>query len=305
MPVSQGTRGRIAVVINPISGARGRPEEARQRAALAADLLHARGVDAEVLMTESPGHGRALTLGALARGASIVVAWGGDGTVNEVASALVGRDAVLGVVPSGSGNGLARELRIPCDPEAALRVAVEGRTRRIDAGELNGRLFFNVAGVGLDAEVAHRFAARPAGAPRGFLRYLQIAARELCTFEPAGHTIEAEGVTIRLRALIIAFANARQYGNRAVIAPHARLDDGRLDVVAVAYRRPWTALWQAPALFAGCIDRVPGVTMTQAAHVMVTSDRGVRCHVDGEPYAGGTSLVARAHPGALRVQVAG
>src|SRR5262245_20218832 len=104
------------------------------------------GLRAEVFLTERGGHARELATGALERGATVVVAWGGDGTVNEVAAALAFRHAALGVVPSGSGNGLARELGIPTDPAAALTIALAGRLRVIDCGELDGRLFVNVAG---------------------------------------------------------------------------------------------------------------------------------------------------------------
>jgi YegS/Rv2252/BmrU family lipid kinase len=229
------------------------------------------------------------------------VAWGGDGTVNEVASALAFREASLGVVPSGSGNGLARELALPVDPTAALTVAVTGPTRIIDCGELAGRLFVNVAGLGLDASIAHQFAAL--GARRGFRRYLQIGARELWRYEADDYTITADGRTIRARALLVAIANARQYGNGAIIAPRARLDDGRLDLVVVADRPVWRTLARVPDLFRGRLGRVPGVTMTIAADIAITSAREMLCHVDGEPFVDGASVRARAHAQALRVRV--
>jgi diacylglycerol kinase family enzyme len=110
-------------------------------------------------VTERPGHAHQLARAALARGISTIVAWGGDGTMNEIASALAYTDAALALVPSGSGNGLARELGVPFDASAALDIAFNGRLRTIDAGEIEERLFFNVAGIGLDARVAHRFAS--------------------------------------------------------------------------------------------------------------------------------------------------
>ena len=275
---------------------------ARERAGRAALLLARRGLDPQVLVTERPGHARELTQALLAQGATTVVAWGGDGTVNEVASALAFRDATLAVVPSGSGNGLARELRIPCDPERAFAVAFGGRACRIDAGELDGRLFFNIAGIGLDARVAHRFAADGL-VRRGFSRYLEIMAQELFTYKPDDHTVVTDGTPVRVRALLIAIANARQYGNGAMIAPAARVDDGKLDVVIVASRSPFAALVQVPRVFLGQIARIRGVTSVPAVEIEVTSAHPVLYHVDGEPFVGGASLAARPRPGALRVAI--
>ena len=292
----------VAVIINPISGTGGRMEVARARAERAAALMAGRGLDAQVFMTARPGHARELAAGVLAGGATIVLAWGGDGTVNEVASVLAFRDATLAIIPSGSGNGLSRELGIPLDPARAFDVAFGGRECRIDAGELDHRLFFNIAGIGLDARVAHRFAADGL-VRRGFLRYLEIAAQELLTYRADYHTVVTDGATVRVEALLIAIANGRQYGNGALIAPAARLDDGRLDVVIVAGRSPLAALVQAPRLFTGQIARAPGVTSVQAVDIEVTSAHPVVYHVDGEPFVGGASIAARPHPAALRVMV--
>lgn len=293
---------RVAIVINPISGGGGRLDVARRRAELAAAVTARHGVDAEVFVTERPGHARELAAAALAQGASLVIAWGGDGTVNEVGSALAFRDATLGLVPSGSGNGLARELHVPSDAERALELALAGCERRIDAGELDGRLFFNVAGIGLDARVAHRFAVNGL-VHRGFRRYVTMTARELFTYEPDYHTIVTDGRTQRVRALLIAIANARQYGNGALIAPAARLDDGQLDVVVVPARSVLRVLWQVPRMFSGQIAKVPGVTTTPATDIQVTTGRPLLYHVDGEPFVGASAVRARPWPAALRVAI--
>ena len=255
-----------------------------------------------MLVTERAGHARELTQAVLAQGVTTVVAWGGDGTVNEVASALAFHDAALVVVPSGSGNGLARELRIPSDPGCAFAVAFDGRTCRIDAGELDGRLFFNVAGIGLDARVAHRFAADGL-ARRGLGRYLAVTAQEFFTYKPDYHTVVTDGTALHVRAMLIAIANSRQYGNGAVIAPAARVDDGTLDVVIVEGRSALAALAQVPRLFMGRIAHARGVTSVPAVEIEVRSQHAVPYHVDGEPHVGGASMTARPRPGALRVAV--
>ncbi len=267
----------------------------------AAALVVSRVPSAEVFVTERQGHARDLTHAALGRGASVVVAWGGDGTINEVASALAFRDASLAIVPSGSGNGLARELGIPFDAGAALDVAFGTRERTMDAGELDGRLFFNIAGCGLDARIARRFAELN-GARRGVARYFEITARELTGFEPDEYTIVTDGVARRVRPLIVAFANARQYGNGAMIAPSARIDDGQLDMVVVGHRAPWKVLLQVPRLFLGQIGRVSDVTTTRATEVELISWQPILCHVDGEPLLGGGSVKVRVRPHALKVR---
>jgi YegS/Rv2252/BmrU family lipid kinase len=296
------TTERVAVILNPISGTGGRPELARRRIAQAEAMLSTRGIDGRVLVTQQSGHGSMLAREAIAEGASLVVAWGGDGTINEVASELAFREVAFAVIPSGSGNGLARELRIPLDAEQAFGVAFGPTDRVIDAGEIEGRLFFNVAGVGLDAQVAHEFAVTGLER-RGFARYIEIASRHLFSFRAGDYHIVADGVSWQTRALVVALANGRQYGNGAVIAPDARIDDGRLEVIVVGERSALKALTQMPMLFSGRIGQVPGITMTAVQEVTVSSSAPMIYHADGEPCAGGTSIRARIRPKALRVRV--
>ena len=293
---------RVAVIVNPISGTGGRPELAKRRIADAQAALASRRLDGRVFVTEQAGHGSALVREALAGGASLVVAWGGDGTINEVASELAFSNVSFAVIPSGSGNGLARELKIPLDAGKAFAVALDGSERVIDAGEIEGRLFFNVAGVGLDAQVAHEFAVTGLQR-RGFGRYIEIASRQLFSFRAGEYEIVADGVTWRTKALVVALANGRQYGNGAIIAPDARIDDGRLEVIVVGERSALKAMTQMPMLFKGRIGQVPGITMTPAQEVTISSAGTMIYHADGEPCVGGTSIRARIRPQALRVRV--
>ena len=292
---------RLAVIINPISGT-GRRRTPLERVRMAESLAGEHGAQAQVLVSEYAGHARHLAEAALAAGTTTVLAWGGDGTLNEVASVLAFRNAVLGVIPSGSGNGLARELGIPLTPRDAFAAALRGRERTIDCGELDGHLFFNIGGVGLDARVAHEFATHTT-TRRGFRRYLELTSRELFRDANDEHTIVVDGTVVRSRTLLIAIANGRQYGNGALIAPQARPDDGALDVVIVDDRPAWRALFQIPYVFTGQIARVPGVTMLRGESVEITSDRPVIFHVDGEPFVGGARITARVHRAALRVRV--
>jgi YegS/Rv2252/BmrU family lipid kinase len=286
----------LAIIINPVSGG-STLRQARERADLAAARIASAGEPGEVFLTERRGHARELAEAAVRRGARLVIAWGGDGTVNEVASSLVGTETVLGIVPGGSGNGLARELRLPTSPAAALDIALRGTVRRIDAGELGGRWFFSIAGVGFDAHVASAFDRDTAGR-RGFSTYARITARELWRYRCSRYQVDGADA---VAALLITFANSAQFGNGARIAPSARIDDGVLDVVVFEERSRVHTLWGLPRLFTGSVSRVAGVTIRQVTQAVVESDAPMVFHVDGEPVQGGTRLEARVHPGALRV----
>jgi diacylglycerol kinase family enzyme len=292
----------IAVIINPISGAGRRPDVARQRAERATAFLHSRRVDGEVFVTERAGHARELTMAALGRGASLCVAWGGDGTVNEVASALAFTEASLAIVPSGSGNGLSREVGIPFDTQAAFEIAVGGRDRVIDAGEIEGRLFFNLAGVGLDARRRASVRRHRPHAP-GF-RALSRNRRQRDLHQVAARVRDHD----RWNAPAIARACSPRSPTdvsmeRRAHRADARIDDGKLDVVVVDDRSPWAVLRHAPKLFRGKLAEVPGVTMSVATRVEIASPEPLIYHVDGEPCAGGSTVSARIRPGAVRVRV--
>ena len=319
-------RFRLAFIINPFAGSSAR----RNRPADLVDAIRRRcaaaAADHEVAFTERPGHGRELAAALAGRGFSPVVAWGGDGTVNEVASALMHRDAALGIVPAGSGNGLARELGISLRPEEAIETAVRGRDRVIDVGELDGRPFVNLAGVGLPASVADLFArlarpsspdgsawrpTEPAGARavprrltgRGLAGYVLATARQLARYRSQRYTLVTEGRSVERPALLIEVANGRQYGNGAVIAPRARLDDGLLDLVSVDPISRARAAWGLWRLFNGTVDRHRYVHCSRVAGVTISADRPLRFHVDGEAVQGGCTLSATIHPKALRVRV--
>ena len=305
VPSAEGaqTTRAIAVIINPISGTGGRIDVARARAAQAAAILTSHGADpSHVHITERGGHAREIALDAMRRGISTVVAWGGDGTMNEVGTALAFTGVALALVPSGSGNGLARELGVPFDPSAALDVALRGAERTIDAGEIAGRLFFNVAGVGLDARVAHRFAVHGLE-KRGFARYMQLTMRELTAYQPDLLTVTTPASSVSRPSLLVAIANGRQYGNGAVIAPHARLDDGRLDVITISARSLIRASLELPFVFMGMIDRVAGVTMEATESVTISAPHPIVYHLDGEPIAGTLGISAKVRPAALKVKV--
>jgi len=289
----------VAIIINPISGG-ARPGTARARVQLARAVVDADGDPAEVFVTEGVGHARELAKAAVTRGVRLVMAWGGDGTINEVASALAFDEVPLGIVPAGSGNGLARELGVHPRAERAIADALAAEPRRMDLGEIDGRLFANIAGIGLDADVASRFSR---ARRRGVAGYAGIMARALATYVPRRYRIANGDGVAEVRAVLVAIANSAQFGNGARIAPGALVDDGWLDLVVVQERSRVATLCHLPRLFNGTVQKIPGCTIRKIREVTIDADQPMLFHVDGEPVAGGTSLKARIHPGALRVAV--
>jgi len=288
----------VAIVVNPMSGG-ATARQGRRRAELASEVLSAAAEEGDVFVTDRRGHGRELAAAAVRRGARLVIAWGGDGTVNEVASALVGTSVALGIVPSGSGNGLARELGVDRKPQRAILDALRATSRTIDAGEIAGHLFFNITGVGFDAHLAACF-DRDATGRRGLSTYAKLTLREMWRYPSATYRIDGREVR---RALLVTVANSGQFGNGARVAPGARLDDGRLDVVVFEERSRLGAVATIPSLFLNRFDRARGVSMWQTEGTVIECDHPMTFHVDGEPQAGGTRLVVKVHPGALRVAV--
>jgi YegS/Rv2252/BmrU family lipid kinase len=291
----------VAIIINPISGG-ARPDAARTRAELASAITLRHGDPAEVFVTERPGHARQLAAVAASRGARLVLAWGGDGTINEVACALAYHDVPLGIVPAGSGNGLARELGVAPRAEVAIAEALSAEPRRIDIGDLDGRLFVNIAGIGFDAQVAAEFNDRANGR-RGLANYLAITLRALRSYAAAEYRITAGEFGTVATALLVTVANSAQFGNGVRIAPGARVDDGQLDLVIVEETSRWRTISQMPRLLNGTIDRMAGCSIRRIERATIECDRPMMFHVDGEPVQGGTSLRARVHPGALLVAV--
>lgn len=229
------------------------------------------------------------------------MAWGGDGTVNEIGSALVARETALAIVPAGSGNGLARALEVARDPRRAIDDALRAIPRRIDAGEIAGHLFFNLAGIGFDAHVAACFDKDKTGG-RGVAGYVRIVARELLRYRASAYRIDAVPGPART-AFLVTIANSPQFGNGARIAPAARVDDGQLDLVLFEEISRIRTIVAVPRLFTGGIARVRGVSIRPIESATIESESPMAFHVDGEPFAGGTLLQVRVKPGSLRVSV--
>src|SRR5689334_21812704 len=258
---------RARVVINPIAGP-GRTRTLSACTDLARSVLGGHGYDADIQITAGPNDAFRLAREGVDGNCDLIVAWGGDGTVNGAATAVAETNIPLAIIPGGSGNGLARDLSIPLAAREAFTIAATGATRQIDAGDLHGSLFFNVAGIGFDARIAGRL-AQP-GARRGLLGYIIATVGELRAYEPGAYSIRnAYDVDGRQHmpdivdhpALFIALANSRQYGNGAQIAPKALLDDGMIEIVVVEPQSGLSIMRQVPAFFRGTLEEGPGLLM--------------------------------------------
>jgi diacylglycerol kinase (ATP) len=293
----------IVAIINPISGAGADRDAAARRIAMVDAEAKRRGLHADIHLTERAGHARELAEASAASAVNLVIVWGGDGTLNEAGAGLIGSQTTLGLVPAGSGNGLAAALGAPRDPVTALAVAFDGDTRVIDAGIMGGRPFFNIAGIGFDARVAALFNARGAGR-RGGWPYVVIGVREACRYSGVEYTIDLDGDRRTLKALLVAFANGREYGIGARIAPLAELDDGLLDATIVETRPILTRFWHARHMALGTPHRAPSVTTRQIRRAVVNAAGPMEFHVDGEPgiMDGPVEVIVR--PAALKVRCA-
>lgn len=281
---------KLRFIVNPRSGA--------ARHALPAVEAFAARHGAAVRLTEHARHASDLTRQALQDGCDVVVAVGGDGTMNEVASVLTGTPGVLGLVPCGSGDGFGRHLRIHGPPAHALAILEAGHVRTVDSGLAGGHPFFCAAGLGFEAEIARRFNALRR---RGFLRYVTTSAAAWRQWRPRRYTIRHAAGTDVVDAFTLVVANAEQYGNDARVAAGARIDDGRLDLVAVP---PVTLLNAGPLalrLFRGTLDRDRRVLRRSDTAFVVEGETPNALHTDGEIHAAGASVEFRIRPASLRV----
>ena len=237
----------------------------------------------EIEFTRAREHASELSARAVMAGFSRIVAAGGDGTIRETAIPLIGKEAALGILPCGSGNGLARNLYIPLGFDAALEGLVKWSPRRIDAGLANGRPFFCAAGVGLDAEVAHDF--NSLSSRRGILPYVWHAARRILAYKPSKVTALVDGNRMELLSLVNGVLNGVQYGGGARMAPGAYIDDGYLDLVSIRKAPLFRLLAAVPALFRGTLAGHPDIYSSfQGRTIELDCGGGAWYHLDGEDF---------------------
>ena len=285
---------RIIFVVNPNSGTQGK------KAILKCidERLDRSIYDYSIVKTEYAGHATQIAANAVREKVDVVVAIGGDGTINEIARSLVHTETALGIIPCGSGNGLARHLRIPMEPKAAIDVINRGYELCIDYGKINNILFFCTCGVGFDAFISLKFAD---SGKRGLLTYLENTLHESLRYQPETYEIENEEGTVKYKAWLIACGNASQYGNDAYITPQASLTDGLMDVTIM---EPFTVL-DVPSLsfqlFNKTIDQNSRVKTMRAKKIKIHRTNDGVMHFDGDPLMAGKELEVEIIPSGLRV----
>ncbi|MCM1029517.1 MAG: diacylglycerol kinase family lipid kinase [Pseudoflavonifractor sp.] len=251
-----------------------------------------------VAFTTGRGSAAALTRQAIADGVSAVIAAGGDGTVNETASALLGSGVALGIIPCGSGNGLARHLDIPMIAEEAVDIIAVGHIDRCDSGVADDRPFFCTFGVGFDAAVSAKFDKKQR---RGRLTYMRQTFLEYLRYHPERYTIRAAGKIVSDKAFLVAVCNASQYGNNAYIAPHASMVDGLLDVTIVHSGSPLSTALVGMDLLTGMIEHNMLIETFTASELSIERSSPGPAHLDGEPRELGSHIDIRCNPGSLAI----
>jgi diacylglycerol kinase family enzyme len=277
---------RATIIYNPRSGRKHAP----RIKTIAADVAQALGTEFHLREIEGPGHGRELAMEAVRSGSERVISVGGDGTNNAIAQGLIGSHIPMGVVAMGSGNGYARSLRLPLDPEAALRHALSAPPSAMDVCYLN-------AGIGFDARVAHRF---DKSRGRGMFGYARIIVQEIFGAPPMPVRVVVEGRTMEQSVLMLVFCNTREFGNGADISPGSKPDDGIAELRLVR-KPPFIQLVKAfYDVYTHRADSNPNVLNVPATAASVWQ-AGTLAHLDGEPVDVGHDVHFRLEPKKLWV----
>ncbi|HEY3218584.1 MAG TPA: diacylglycerol kinase family protein [Candidatus Limnocylindria bacterium] len=289
------TRERAIAIVNPAAG---KGAGARVALRLAAELSAA-GLSADMVSTPAPGEAARLASAAVEDGYERVIAVGGDGTASEIANGLVGSEVALALYPIGSGNDFARALGYPRKREQLMPFLAQARPRRIDVGEVNGRVFLNAAGVGIDGHVAERIiaSARVVGPTLG---YFVGALVSIATYRPREMRVSIDGSVRRGKHLVVVAANGTHFGGGMHVAPNAKLDDGQLDIVVGGDLGRWASLVALAKLYRG--THVDGRTILsfRATRLDVELDEPLPMQSDGEA-SRAAALRVRVRPGALSV----
>lgn len=274
---------KILFIINPISGV-GRQKVVEK---LIDKRLNLNQFTPEITYTKAPKHAIELSKEA-ANNYDVVVAVGGDGSVNEISQGLINSDTALAIIPTGSGNGLAKHLHIPKKLEDAIKTINKFKTKKIDSVEINDLKFVNVAGIGFDAYIAHLFNKL---GKRGFQSYAQIVQKRLPDYLKKNKiktVVTIDGKSYERETFVISFANSSQYGNDAYIAPNAKIDDGLLDICFIKNFPTGITPVLAIRLFTQTLDRSKYMDVIQGKEINIKfpeihGNKLIEAHIDGEP----------------------
>ena len=280
-------------IINPISG--GKKKD--QVPSLIKKILDDSLFESTIVYTERVMHGSELAKDSVGK-YDYVIAVGGDGTVNEIASSIVGTDTALGILPFGSGNGLARFLGIPMDTAAAIKNLNEERVESIDSAKLNGQWFFNMAGMGFDAHISEVFSHDK---NRGFGAYIKSSFREIANYKSETYHLDIDGAPYTREAFMLSFANSSQYGNNAHVSPCASVQDGLLDVCIIKPFPLWRFIEMGIRMFTKTADNSKYVEIIKGKNVVVKRSKGGPVHLDGEPQIIGADAEINIVPHSLKI----
>ena len=291
------SKEKIAFIINPISGSNRKlkiPE-------IVQETIDQSKFEPEFYFTECAGHATQIATELLEKNYSKIIAVGGDGTINEVAKALVDSNVAMGIIPNGSGNGLARFLKIPLKPKAAVELLNTGKVISIDYGIINENPFFCTCGVGFDAHIGNKFAQ---STKRGFSTYIKETVAAFFSYKPKKYTIKIDGEKIKTRAFLVTAANAGQYGNDAYIAPQADICDGMLDLCILSPFPKRKVFNIAYRVFNKSIHRSEYVQAIKGEVITIKRKKKGEVHLDGEPAIMGKKLKINIVKHGLKVVVA-
>ncbi|MCB1213244.1 MAG: diacylglycerol kinase family lipid kinase [Chlamydiia bacterium] len=280
-------------MINPNSGT----DNKRNIEKLIEQQLDASRFDYEITHTKGPRHATQLSKEAASLGYEFVLAVGGDGTVNEVGKGLIGSETAMGIIPSGSGNGLARHLQIPAETSKAIAIINQYYRTTIDTVKINDDTFIGVAGIGFDAFIAREFAQSKR---RGFWSYVALVLRHYPKYCPQEIEMEVDGKVMRKSGLLMTFAKSSQYGNEIKIAPHAKLNDGYLHLV-ILKKPPFYCL---PDILLKL--RNGGIVSSKYCESIRCREikiprRQLSAHVDGEPVIFNEGIDLKVNPRSLKI----
>lgn len=287
-------RKKALLIINPISGTRSK----RGLGRFVESYLKTLGIELTVKKTKGSGDAFAYASEAVKEKFDLVITAGGDGTVNETANALAFSSTTLGILPFGSGNGLARSLGVPQDLFAALKLIAEGNIFRCDRGIVNDHPFYCTFGIGFDATVSEKFASMKR---RGRITYIRSAFREFLNYKSEAYAIVINGKVITEKALLIAVCNAPQYGNNAYIGPKAKLTDGLLDITVVHPDNPFNTLLMSMDMFTGMLDKNRGIVSFKVPELTIVRTQEGPVHLDGEPMFMGKTLNIKCEKSVLKI----
>ena len=285
---------KLLAIINPISGT-----DTKEYVPEILDrIIDKDKFNLTLRFTQRQGHATELTQAAILNGFHGVVAVGGDGTINEVASALCDSDTALGIIPCGSGNGLARHLGVPVNIEKAIQVLNADNVESLDYCTVNDIPFFCTCGVGFDAHVSEKFAQSH---KRGALSYVQNTLIEYLKYRPQKYTIEMGDEIVTEEAFLIACGNASQYGNNAFITPGASMHDGLIDVTVIHPFTPLDTAIMSVLLFTRHIDQDININTYRTDELVIKRDKPGVMHIDGDPVMMDVDLHIKCHKGGIKI----